>query len=248
MGTADPYARLAAVYDEIVVDPSYGRMATFMEGAWGDDDAGVHTVLDVCCGTGLMTAELMRLGYGAVGVDASAPMLARARRRLGPDVVLVQETLPRLTVESVFDAAVSTFEGLNHLSLADMRATLVALAARIRPGGWLVFDAHTDAMMVFTVANPEVHGEADGWRFAITSDVDLVTRTCDARIEVTRISDGDAFTERHRQHFFSAGQIRGALDAAGFDVVGVTDDYTVAPVNASSLRASWVARRRPAPA
>ena len=47
MSPADPYARLAGVYDEIVVDPCYGRMAAFVHDAWGEDDAGVRTVLDV---------------------------------------------------------------------------------------------------------------------------------------------------------------------------------------------------------
>jgi predicted TPR repeat methyltransferase len=241
---ADPYARLAGVYDEIVVDPSYGAMAAFAHEAWGGDEAGVRTVLDVCCGTGLMASELIALGYRVAGVDASAAMLARARRLLGPDVPLVQETLPHLTIDGVFDAAVSTFDGLNYLTLAGLRATLVALAGRLRPGGWLVFDAHTDALMEFTVANPVVEGAADGWRFAITNTVDREARTCDSRIEVTRESDGDTFVERHRQHFFSDRQTRDALADAGFEVIAVTDDYTREPAGAASLRASWIARRR----
>jgi SAM-dependent methyltransferase len=241
---ADPYARLAGVYDEIVVDPSYGRMAAFAHRAWGDDEAGVREVLDVCCGTGLMAAELIALGYRVTGVDASAQMLARARHTLGPGVALVEEALPSLTIDAVFDAAVSTFDGLNYLTPPDLRATLAAVARRIRPGGWLVFDAHTEAMMEFTVANPVVEGEKDGWRFAITNTVDVPARTCDSRIEVTRESDGDAFVERHRQHFFTGAQIDDALAAAGFDLVEVTDDYGTEPADGSSLRPTWVARRR----
>jgi SAM-dependent methyltransferase len=243
MSGADPYARLAGVYDEIVVDPCYGRWAAFLHELWAADATGVRTVLDVCCGTGLMASELIALGYRVAGVDASAAMLARARRLLGPDAVLVRETLPDLTIDAVFDAAVSTFDGLNYLTLTELRSTLVALADRIRPDGWLVFDVHTDAMMEFTMANPVVEGEADGQRFAITSVVDARARTCDSRIEVTRNSDGDAFTERHRQHFFTDGQIRDALAVAGFEVVAVTDEYAHEPVDGSTLRATWTARR-----
>ena len=244
MSGTDPYERLAGVYDEIVVDPCYGRWAAFLDEVWGADDAGVRTVLDVCCGTGLMASELVARGYRITGVDASAAMLARARELLGPDVLLVEETLPDLTIDAVFDAAVSTFDGLNYLTPAELRRTLVTLADRIRPDGWLVFDVHTDAMLEFTLANPVVEGEADGHRFAITSIVDARARTCDTRIAVTRDSDGDAFTEHHRQHFFTDGQIRGALAAAGFEVVAVTDEYAHEPVDAASLRATWAARRR----
>ena len=37
---------------------------------------GVGTVLDLCCGTGLLAGELIARGYRVVGVDASEAMLA----------------------------------------------------------------------------------------------------------------------------------------------------------------------------
>ena len=72
MSGTDPYTRLAGVYDEIVVDPCYHRWAAFLQELWGAEGAGVRTVLDVCCGTGLMASELIALGYRVAGVDASA--------------------------------------------------------------------------------------------------------------------------------------------------------------------------------
>jgi len=240
----DAYTRLAAVYDEIVVDPTYDRWAAFLHETWARDDAGVRSILDVCCGTGLMAAELLALGYRVVGVDSSADMLARARRLLGPDVALIQETLPALTPEGPFDAAVSNFDGLNYLTPDDLRATLAAVARRLRPRGWLAFDLHTDAMMEFTAANPVVEGEADGQAFVIRSVVDVDARTCDSTIEVTRVSDGDSFAEHHRQYFFPDAVVRSALEAAGFDLLALTDEYTSQPAGPDTLRATWIARLR----
>ena len=243
MSGADPYTRLAAVYDEIVVDPCHGQWAGFLHEVWAADTEGVRTVLDVCCGTGLMAVALTALGYRVAGVDASSSMLARAGELLGPDAVLVRETLPDLTIDAVFDAAVSTFDGLNYLTPAQLRSTLAALARRLRPAGWFVFDLHTDTMMAFAATNPVVAGEANGHSYAIESVVDVRARTCDTRIEVTRTADGDAFTEHHRQYFFTDGHVRGALADAGFRVVAVTDEYTHEPVGMSSLRATWITRR-----
>lgn len=242
VGEADPYTALAAVYDDIVVDRCHERWARFLHERWRADPDGVRCVLDVCCGTGLMTAELAGLGYRVVGVDASAAMLDRARLLLGPGADLVRQTLPHLTIGGTFDAAVSTLDGFNHLTPDAFRATLVALAARIRPGGWLVFDVHTDAMMALMVANPLLEGEQDGHRFTLTSTVDTRARTCDTRIRVT--GEGVArFTEQHRQWFFPDAEIRAALAAAGFAGVTVNDEYADRPVDTSSLRATWVARR-----
>lgn len=242
MGQVDAYTRLAGVYDEIVVDPCHGAWASFLHELWSDDVHGVHNVLDVCCGTGLLAGELAALGYQVVGLDGSEAMLARARRQVGSEVRLVRSTLPALDVEGVYDAAVCTFDGLNYLTPADLSSTLAALSFRLRPAGWLVFDVHTDAMMAFTASQPVVHGDQAEHRFVISSVVDTRSRTCDTRIEVVPL-DGGAFSEHHRQYFHRAADMRSSLVDAGFEVTAVRDGYSERPVDASALSATWIARR-----
>jgi SAM-dependent methyltransferase len=240
---AEAYSRLAGVYDEIVVDPCFVQWAHFLDSLWGTDPAGVRRVLDVCCGTGLLAAELIPLGYDVVGVDAAEAMLARARGLLGPDVPLIRTVLPALPVEGTFDAAVSTFDGLNYLTPDDLRLTLAAVAGRLRPDGWLVFDLHTDAMLRFTVENPVVTGEDHGHHFVISSELDPGTRVCDTRIELTGRTGTDSFAEQHRQYFHSDEQVRAALADAGLSLVSLLDEYTPEAADESTLRATWVARR-----
>jgi SAM-dependent methyltransferase len=225
------------------VDPCHARWAAFLHEMWRSDAAGVRSVLDVCCGTGLMTAELVALGYRVSGVDASAEMLVRARRRLGPDVPLVHEALPAVTVAGPFDAVVSTLDGLNHLAPAELPPAFAALAERIRPGGWLVADLHTDAMMRFARDNAIVEGSSGGHRFTITSDVDVAGRTCETRIALRDPDGGGGFDEVHLQHFFRDDDVRAALADAGLTAVAVTDEYTWDPVDDATLRATWIARR-----
>jgi SAM-dependent methyltransferase len=235
----EAYSRLAGVYDEIVVDPCHGRWAAFLDEVWA---GGVQTVLDVCCGTGLLAAELAGLGYRVTGVDASESMLDLARARLGDGVTLVRAALPELPVDGVFDAAVSTFDGFNYLSPVDLRETLQAVAGRLRPEGWLVFDLHTDAMMAFTIENPVVAGESAGNGFVIDTAVDAASRTCETTIEVVRPREGEPFSERHRQYFHADGDVRAALEDAGFGLVRVCDEYSSLPVAPDTLRATWISR------
>jgi SAM-dependent methyltransferase len=242
---AEAYSRLAGVYDEIVVDPCHDRWASFLHELWSADPEGVRSVLDLCCGTGLLAGELIARGYRVAGVDASDAMLARARERLGPEVTLSRMTLPELAGEDVFDAAVCTFDGFNYLTADDLRSTLTAVALRLRPGGWLVFDLHTDGMMSFTRSNPVVAGETAGNSFVISSTVDPDARTCDTTIELTRPDAADSFSERHRQYFHTDADVRASLRAAGFAVTAVGEEYTHEPADASTLRATWTARRLP---
>jgi SAM-dependent methyltransferase len=242
----EAYSRLAGVYDEIVVDPCHGRLASFLHELWSSDSQGVRSVLDLCCGSGLLASELIARGYRVVGVDASEEMLAVARKRLGPEAALSRMTLPDLTLEGVFDAAVCTFDGFNYLTPEALGLTFAAVADRLRPAGWLVFDLHTDAMMDFTISHGVVAGQAAENDFVISSVVDPSARTCDTKIVLTRPRDGDPFCERHRQYFHTDRAVRASLRDAGFTVTAVGEEYTHRPADAATLCATWIARRLPA--
>ena len=245
MRQVEAYTGLAGLYDEIVVDPCHGQWASFLDELWSGDPEVVRSVLDLCCGTGLLAGELVARGYRVVGVDASEAMLALARERLGTEVVLSRMTLPDLAVDGCFDAAVCTADGLNYLTPEELRLTMNAVAGSLRPRGWLVFDLHTDAMMNFTIANPTVAGQSAGNDFVISSVVNSGSRTCDTMIEVTRSSDGDSFSEQHRQYFHAEADVRRSLRDAGFTVTAVEEEYTHESADASTLHATWTARRLP---
>lgn len=244
MRQVEAYTRLAGVYDEVVVDPCHGAWAEFLDEVFSTDEDGVTDVLDVCCGTGLLAAELTTRGYRVTGVDASEAMLARARRLLGPDVPLIRATLPDLPIEGTFDAVVCTLDGFTYLAPEALRATIAALSRRLRPTGWLVFDVHTDAMMALSGARPVVSGEKDGHRFVIHSAVDRDGRISDTRIEVMPAGDGAPFSEHHCQYFHRPSEILSALVDADFEMTAVRDEYSERPADASTLSATWIARLR----
>jgi SAM-dependent methyltransferase len=116
-------------------NPCHEAWASHLHDLWTSDPAEVHRVLDLGCGTGLVAAALIAYGYRVTGVDSSPTMLARARRLLGPEAVLIQRAMPGLGVDGVFDAVISTFDALNYLPTSELGATVVAAACRLRPEG-----------------------------------------------------------------------------------------------------------------
>lgn len=103
---------------------------------------GDEKVLDIGCGTGILTRQLAKVLDGsrsdqAIGIDAAAKMIAVARRKAAGLTHLrfetaLAENLP--FAENSFDAAVSTFfyhhidRELKDLSLTELRRVL-------KPGG-----------------------------------------------------------------------------------------------------------------
>jgi SAM-dependent methyltransferase len=238
------YGALADLYDEVVVDPVFSQWTQFLDDRWARPPHPVTRVLDVGCGTGLLAAELVALGYDVVGIDGSQPMLDRARLRLGTHVPLERSVLPTLPHLGTFDAAVSTFDTLNYLTPRDFALTLRGLARVLHPGGWLVFDLHTPELLEVIASEPHSRGEESGWSYVLDSTVDRAEATCRTRFVAHQLESGATVEETHEQHVFSDDEVHTRLDEAGFEVVEVVDEYTDAARSERTLRATWVARRR----
>lgn len=101
------------------------------------------TAVDVACGTGRHTVRLAELGHRVTGVDASAPMLAKARAKL-PGVTFLEADLHRLPMA---DASVDTVVcalALNHVD--ELGPAFAEFARVLRPGGHLVVSDHRNLL------------------------------------------------------------------------------------------------------
>lgn len=101
-------------------------------------------LLDLCCGSGDLSALLVSRGFAVTGLDSSAEMLRYARRK-APQAALVRADARQFCFRPVFDAALSTFDSLNHI--ADLRELLRVFEnvyAALRPGGLFVFDLNME--------------------------------------------------------------------------------------------------------
>jgi 2-polyprenyl-6-hydroxyphenyl methylase/3-demethylubiquinone-9 3-methyltransferase len=116
-------------------------------------------VLDVGCGAGLLCEPLARLGGAVTGVDAAAENVAVASAHaeaVGLDIRYMAGELRGLDI-GTFDL-VTCVEVIEHV--ADKRAFLADLAARLAPGGLLVMSTpnRTAASRVLLVGAAEAIG------------------------------------------------------------------------------------------
>jgi SAM-dependent methyltransferase len=100
-------------------------------------------ILDAGCGPGLIAEVLLRAGYRVVGVDLSAEMIDRARKRcanFGERAVFEHKSLFHPSLTGPFDGVISRLV-LHHTP--DYVAFLRRQAELLRPGGVLVLCDHT---------------------------------------------------------------------------------------------------------
>ena len=154
MSVNDVYRDWAPTYDQPgnqLIDLEQPVVHGILEGLPPGD------ALDVGCGTGRHTAELVRLGHRVTGVDASPEMLAVARARL-PGADLRVGELTRLPVA---DASVDVVVcALTLVHVPDLDAALAEFRRVLRAGGHLVIsDPHlVGAYLVPRIARVTVDG------------------------------------------------------------------------------------------
>jgi SAM-dependent methyltransferase len=104
-------------------------------------------VLELACGTGRLLPTLLSAGrsvepgFRLVGLDLSAPFLARARSRLaevesGEAVALVEADMRAFALDEQFDLIILAFSSLQYLlTLDDQLACLRNVRRHLAPGG-----------------------------------------------------------------------------------------------------------------
>jgi SAM-dependent methyltransferase len=133
-------------------------------------------VLDVCCGPGHVTAELVARGYQVAGIDNSEQVIRRAKAQV-PGCDFAVQDVRALGLRRVFDAALSTFDSLNHLlTEADLQTSLEAVRDVLRPGGLFLFDLNDEDAYRLDMSR---------WQTTMDSDsVSLVRGTYDAETKI----------------------------------------------------------------
>lgn len=130
---------------------SYDRHARFVSDLAGDIMGWLapqpgERILDLGCGDGVLTAELVARGADVIGVDASENFVAAARAR-GIDARLMDGEA--LTFSSEFEAVFSN-AALHWMTNAN--AVAAGMARALKPGGRLVaeFGGHGNVAAIVT--------------------------------------------------------------------------------------------------
>ncbi len=219
--------RLVAIY-ESVNEYDLGTQPDFCRELATEIHA--TTIVDVGCGTGLITRELARLGYHMIGVEPSPAMLEIARRRPFGDQVRWLNGDAALVGNVGADLAIMTGHVAQFfLTDADWHANLVALHQALRPGGLLTFESRNpDARewerwtrdAVRSVDDPEA-GRIDTKTVFLGLDDDIVRFKNDYFFAAT----GELVVSLAELRFRTQAQLTRSLNATGFTVEHVYGDW-----------------------
>jgi SAM-dependent methyltransferase len=227
-------------------------------------EAAPRRILELACGTGRLTLPLARLGIAEelLGLDASAPFLARAAERLEglAGVRLVEGDMRHPPVEGPFDLVIVPFNSLAYLiTREDRRTCLAAIAALLAPGGTFAFDLVqprydflAEAMGTCPPLRVDADHAAPGFgvtRFlrSYTDDYDPATQTLHStnRYEIHRT--GGRVEHRITDldwHIYFPEELELLLENAGLAVRERFGGYAFEPWSERSRRYLWLTGAR----
>jgi SAM-dependent methyltransferase len=156
-------------------------------------------VVEVGCGSGLLTKHLTDAGHRVIATDASPAMLDIARRH-APDaldhrvVALPDDPLPE------GDAVVSTGHALSYIDTpARLEQALVACARALRPGGVLALDLEDLSTRDAQMSRPPGMWLGDDWALCIERASDGPQHF--ARVQTLFVREDDGrYRREHERH------------------------------------------------
>jgi SAM-dependent methyltransferase len=228
--------RLAGLYDRDNPDGPdrdfYRRLA---------DDIDARRIVDLGCGTGLLTCSLATSGRTVIGIDPAAAMLDIARRRAG-NVSWIHGDAGDLPGNDADLALMTANVAQVFTTDPEWARTLDGLRRALRAGGTLAFESRNPDARAWETWGAlrrveTLHGPLTRWAEKIHERDGLVTYDAHYRFEAT----GEHLVSPGALRFRSAAAIGADLSKHGFVVRHLYGDWERGPVRSSSAVMVFVA-------
>jgi SAM-dependent methyltransferase len=196
-------------------------------------------VLDLCCGTGIVTVPLAETGLKVVGVDISEAMLETARAKVADEdnpMFVLQDALEFRTPQRFGLALMAGNAFQCFLTEGDIQALLAVVFHHLEPGGIFIFDTRLPEGYDFTLDDDfRLWSEYED---AAGNPVRFLAKQAafDAERGVLRYEMQDVFADgtikpsRETLKFTPLATLLELARAAGFEIVGKYGSWNLEPL------------------
>ena len=260
----EAYCGFAEVYDELMDNVPYEQWSRRLQdliekyGVSKPERDAQDTlasernlVLDMGCGTGILTEMMYRKGYDMIGVDFSEDMLNIAmekKAKSGDNILYLCQDMRELELYSTVGTVYSVCDSLNYILDEEELAEVFKLVNNyLYPGGVFIFDFNTTYKYREVIGDATIAENRENCSFIWENyyDPEKEINEYDLTVFVRREGElFERFTETHFQRGYRSEQMKALVERAGMKVLELMDADTGEAVTAVSERVYIVAREQ----
>lgn len=245
------YNKFAYVYDHLMKDAPYSEWVSITEAIIEKYHISPKQIVDLGCGTGNIALPLRQSGYQMVGIDLSADMLSIAHDKMAAKNLsfpLIQQDMREFNLPNKAELIISYCDSLNYLDgIEDVKQTFIQVNKHLSSGGYFIFDMHSP-YKILQIYNQNTFAwndedisviwlpEVDENELIVEHDLTFFVKDSEACYE--------KFNEVHRQQTYSIKSVRKLLIDIGFEIIDIFGDFQLQPVNETTERIFYVARKQ----
>lgn len=248
----EAYTGFAEVYDLFMEDVPYREWSRWLTDVLKDYGIEDGLVLDLGCGTGVMTELLADAGYDMIGIDLSEEMLENALRRKeqsGHDILYLCQDMREFELYGTVRAIISVCDSMNYILEEKELLGILTAAARnyLDYGGLFIFDINTEYKYRELLGEQTIAENREEGSFIWENiyDEEEMINEYDLTLFIREDSGYyRKYEESHYQKAYSLDTIRELVEQSGLQLLKICDAYTEEPVREDSERVCVVCRRR----
>jgi len=243
------YGEFALLYDDLMDDFDYVAWSEYIQNILIRNGFGKTSILEMACGTGNLTKELLRLGHTVDGFDLSHEMLAIANNKLSSykSKRLFNMDMKEFKMDRKYQAVVSACDSINYiLDEASLKRTFSSVFQHLEEGGIFVFDINSEYKLKEILGNNIFIEDRDDVFYTWENQFNVGTGICDFYLTFF-ISDNGTdyrrFDEHHREKSYDVETVKSLLNEAGFSEICVYNAFGFEDITNESERINFVAKK-----
>lgn len=234
------YERFAELYDELMYDVDYEKIAEFIFDILKKHKIDDGLVLDLACGTGVLTRKLSEYGYDMTGIDLSEEMLLKAREKSDSSILYLEQDMTEFELYGTMRAIVCSMDGFNYLTdKDDFFKTLKLCHNYLDPDGVLIFDINSEYKLKNILGNNTFVFDSDNVFYTWENEFDEESELCDFYLTFFVKNENGEYArvnEEQTERAYKTEDVEKMLKTAGFKVLNKYNGYSSQKANSKSER------------
>lgn len=243
------YGDFSILYDQLMDDFDYNKWGAYINEIISKKGINGKNILEMACGTGNLTKELLGLGYSVDGFDSSEEMLALAGNKLRKHrgLRLFNMDMRSFKMDRSYDAVVAACDSINYiLDERDLEKTFVNTFRHLKPGGVFIFDLNSEHKLKNILGNNIFLEDREDIFYTWENQLDEETEVVDFILTFFVTADGvnyKRFDEIHKERAYKTEDIKELLLKVGFKHIEAYEAFSFRNCSAISERINFVATK-----